>query len=633
MLAQAAVTRSVLDASIREGAELPVLLMTAAHLSQDYSLLRPEWRPNVVYGKLRCDVSETERENILRECARVMKAFQSENMRVPPLTFDAVHRIATWAVGNEIEPFVPLLKEEMVVDTDARRPDWSKDEVAPDRPFNVAVIGGGESGIIAALRLRQAGVAFTLYDKNEDLGGTWLENTYPGCRVDINSYVYSYACEPRVWSEYFGRQPEVLEYLQSFARKHGIYDSAALGSRVKSAHWNEEDASWKLVVECDGRSTSVVHQAVIYAVGQLNRPAFPDIAGIHDFAGSAFHSAQWDHRADLKGKRVGVIGTGASACQFTPRIAEIATSVTVFARTTTWLLPTPELHDAVPASARWLMENIPTYLQWYRASMLMMQGPGLLDRVTLDPSFPASETAISQANDGLRATFQNWMEPQISDRPDLRDAVIPTSPVGAKRILRDNGSWIGTLKRANVEAVRTRIEKIVPAGVVTADGRLHELDALIYGTGFQASSFLAPIEIIGREGKNLHRCWAENPRAYLGGTVPNFPNMFMIYGPNTNLVVHGGSVILFSELSAKYILNAMLTLLQSGARSLDVTTDAFETYNARVDETNARRAWGYSTVNSWYKNKQGRVTQNYPFTIAEYWQRTDRFDKDHYRFR
>jgi len=246
--------------------------------------------------------------------------------------------------------------------------------------------------------------------------------------------------------------------------------------------------------------------------------------------------------------------------------------------------------------------------------------------------FPRADTTAEKLG-GLRAAFQNWMEPQISDRPDLREAVIPNSPVGAKRILRDNGSWIRTLKRANVETVRTRIEKIAPDGVVTADGRLHPLDVLIYGTGFQASNFLAPIEIVGRDDRNLHRCWNENPRAYIGGTVPGFPNMFMIYGPNTNLVVHGGSVILFSELSAKYILNAVLALLEAGKRSLDVTEEAFETYNDRVDETNARRAWGYSSVNSWYKNKKGRVTQNYPFTISEYWQRTNRFDKDDYRFR
>jgi 4-hydroxyacetophenone monooxygenase len=622
----------VLDEHIRQGAELPVLLMTAAHLTGDYSLLRPEWKPTVVFGKLRCEVPPAERETILRECARRLERFTVQCAEPPRPTFDAIHRIATWAVGKEIEPYIPLLAEEMVMGKDPRRPAWSKDVVSPDRDFSIAIIGGGESGIIAALRLKQAGVPFTLYDKNAELGGTWLENTYPGCRVDINSYVYSYACEPRIWPEYFGRQPDVLEYLQTFAAKHSLYEHAALSSEVKTARWDEETGTWSLTIERDGSSETRCHHSLIYAVGQLNRPALPDISGLADFAGTAFHSARWDHAADLRGKRVGVIGTGASACQFIPKVAEIADSVCVFARTTTWLLPTPELHDFVPASARWLMANLPAYLQWYRSSMLMMQGPGLLDRVTIDPAYPASETAISEANDGLRAAFQNWMEPQIADRADLRDAVIPSSPVGAKRILRDNGTWIRTLKRPNVEAVRTRIERIASEGVVTTDGNLRPLDVLIYGTGFQASGFLAPIEILGRDGRDLHRCWNEDPRTFLGGTVPGFPNMFMIYGPNTNLVVHGGSVILFSELSAKYILGAVLALLETGKKSLDVTEEAFETYNARVDETNARRAWGYSSVNSWYKNKQGRVTQNYPFTISEYWQRTERFDKNDYRF-
>jgi 4-hydroxyacetophenone monooxygenase len=623
---------SVLDAHIRAGAELPVLLMTTAHLTGDYSVLRPNWRPTPVFGKLRCEVALDDQENILRECASRLSRFYTEKRKPQRLSFDVLHRIASWAVGKEIEPYIPLLCEEMVIDQDLRRPVWSKDQVAPGRAFNVAIIGGGESGIVAATRLKQAGVSFTLYEKNVELGGTWLENGYPGCRVDINSYVYSYACSPRVWPEYFGQQPEVLEYLQSFARQHGVYDHVTLGCEVKSARWEEQGSHWELVIERNGRRERRTHHAVIFAVGQLNRPAIPDIAGVQDFAGNAFHSARWDHGADLRGKKVGVIGTGASACQFIPKVAEISESVSVFARTTTWLLPTPELHDAVPESARWLMTNLPAYLQWYRASMLMMQGPGLLDRITLDPSFPASETAISESNDALRAVFQNWIEPQIADRPDLRDAVIPTSPVGAKRILRDNGTWIRTLKRDNVQTVRSRIEKILPNGIATADGRIHDLDVLIYGTGFQASKFLAPIEIVGRNGLNLHDSWAENPRTYLGGTVPGFPNLFMIYGPNTNLVVHGGSIILFSELSTKYIMNAVLSLLQSQKGSLEVTNDAFEIYNARVDETNARRAWGYSSVNSWYKNKTGRVTQNYPFTIAEYWQRTSQFDADSYRF-
>ncbi|PZP42665.1 MAG: NAD(P)/FAD-dependent oxidoreductase [Azospirillum brasilense] len=633
-MTDAAEIMALLEGHLRAGAELPVLLMATAHLTGDYSLLTPGRRPGVVFSKLRCEVEPEEREAILAACTKRLRGFFAAGAPVPALTFDVLHRIATWAVGKDIELFVPLLAEEMVLSgQDPRRPGWSKARISPDRPFSVGIVGGGESGIIAAIRLAQAGIPYTLYEKNDALGGTWLENHYPGCRVDINSYVYSYASVPFAWPEYFGQQREVLAYLQEVARQHGVDRQTRFGCMVQAACWDEAASTWQLRLVGNSDNTVHTHQAVIFAVGQLNRPALPDIPGRDDFAGPAFHSACWNHAAELDGKDVGVIGTGASACQFVPKVAERARSVRVFARTTTWLLPTPELHEAVPDSALWLMANLPAYQQWYRASMLMMQGPGLLDRVTLDPAYDASERAISESNDALRASLQGWIEAQIADRPDLRDALIPDSPVGAKRILRDNGSWIQALRRGNLRVVRTRIERIVPDGVVTTDGERHRLDVMIYGTGFQAARFLHPMTITGRGGMDLHAYWGENPRAYLGLTVPNFPNMFVMYGPNTNLVVHGGSIILFSELSMKYVLDALRCLLEDGTNSLEVRDDIHKTYNARVDATNARRAWGYSNVSSWYKNSEGQVTQNFPFTIAEYWQRTDRFERDEYILR
>ena len=623
-----------LDERINRGSDLPVLLMTAAHLTGDFSLLRPEWKPTPVFGKLRCDVSEAEQDKIVDICRNAFAAFRAGGRAAPPITFDALHRIAAWAVGKDIEPYIPLIAEEMVLDgRDLRRPAWDKNRIAPDRPFSVAIVGGGESGIIAAIRLKQAGVPFTLYEKNIDLGGTWLENNYPGCRVDINSYVYSYASAPHIWPEYFGQQPDVLEYLQGVASAQSIYEHVLFGREIKAARWDEASATWTLTIDNGGHEERQSHDLVVFAVGQLNRPALPDIAGRARFAGPAFHSARWDHSVDLAGKNVGVIGTGASACQFAPKAAAVAKSVSIFSRTTTWLLPTPELHDAVPDGTRWLMAEFPAYLLWYRASMLIMQGPGLLDRITLDPDYAASETAISESNDVLRSAFQAWIEPRIAARPDLRDATIPTSPVGAKRILRDNGNWLRTLQRNNVSVVRTPIREIVDDGIVTEDGAHHPLDVILYGTGFQASRFLQPIEIYGRDGADLHAVWGENPRAYLGLTVPRFPNMFTMYGPNTNLVVHGGSIILFSELSTKYIVNAIQYMLERDQSVIDVKDDIYDCYNARVDETNGRRAWGYSSVRSWYKNADGRVTQNYPFTIAEYWQRTNRFDSENYHVR
>ena len=621
-----------LAARIAAGAELPVLMMTAAHLTGDYSLLRHDTRPLPVFGVLKPVGDDAAQAALMATAARQVAAFVLSGQPVPPLSFDVLHRIAGWATGADSERFVPLFQEEMVFDRDLREPRWRKERVAPDRPFSVGIVGGGESGIILSARLRQAGVHHVVYDKNADLGGTWLENDYPGCRVDINSYLYSYASGPRVWSEYYGQQGEVLAYLQEFARAHGVYDQARLGARVAEARWDEAAARWRLSVEAGGASESAEHDLLVFAVGQLNEPALPRIVGRDSFAGPAFHSARWDHDIDFAGKTVGVIGTGASACQFIPRLADMAARVRIFCRTSTWLLPTEELHEPVAEATRWLMDAVPAYHRWYRGSKILMHAPGMLERITVDPAYGASETALSAVNAQLRGDFEAWMRPQMGERSDLEGVVIPSSPVGAKRILRDNGTWIRTLRRDDVEVVSGAIDAITPAGVRTADGTEHGCDVLVYGTGFNATRFLAPVHVVGRDGADLNATWGDDPRAYLGMAIPRFPNMFTMYGPNTNLVVHGGSMILFSELSAKLVLGVVHKMLAEDVATVEVRPDAFEEYNERVDATNATRAWGFSAVNSWYKNSKGRVTQNYPFSIFEYWQRTAAIDEAAFRW-
>jgi len=609
---------------IFNGADLPVLLMAVAHRTGDLSILRDEWRPVDVLGVARCNVSASEEQKIRETCIKYLERYEANAAPLARPTYDLLRGIGQWFLGNAIEPYIPLLAEELVVgNDDLRKPQWNKANIAPERPFHVAIIGAGESGIIVALRLKQAGVPFVIYEKNRDVGGTWYENKYPGCRVDINSFVYSYACAPRVWSDYFGTQPENLEYLRQVARESGIYEHIRFGVEVTDASWNEEDQSWRLTVHDEHGTESAMQDMVVFAVGQLNRPKLPDIPGRENFDGAAFHSAQWDHTIDLRGKRVGVIGTGASACQFIPQVAKVAEKVSVFVRTATWLLPTPELHERVEGSARWLMENLPGYQLWYRASLLMLQTPGLLEHVVVDKAYPANEHAVSETNAFIRKELQGWLESQITDRPDLREAVVPNSPVGAKRILRDNGSWIRTLKRDNVEVVKTGIEGITTSGIRGVDGTHREFDVILYGTGFQASKFLFPISVKGVEGRSLHDVWETGARAYLGMAIPGFPNMFCMYGPNTNLVVHGASIVMFSELTAKYIVDAVRLLLETKARKMEVRDEVYSTYNQRVDLANNQRAWGFSAVNSWYKDSHGRVTQNYPFTAAEFWQRTN----------
>lgn len=606
------------------GADLPTLLMTVAHLTGEPGLLRPEWRPEVdISGVAVSRLAGAEEAAARAACLAGLKRFRDGGRAVPARpSYDELERAATWLLGEAIAPYLPLAHEELVADgEDPREPGWHKDALAPGRDFHVAIIGAGESGLALAFRLKQAGVPFTIYEKNAELGGTWLENDYPGCRVDINSFYYSYAFARRTWRDYYSTSGDVLAYLREVAVEAGLYEHIRFDTEVRAARWDEAHRRWTLELSSGGRTERVTSNMAVSAVGQLNRPKLPDIPGIDTFEGPAFHSARWDHDVALEGKRVAVIGTGASAVQFIREIAKRDCDVTVFARTTNWLLPTPDLLQPIGESKAWLLDNLPNYALWYRAALVLVQSVGFLDDIAVDPDYPPTERAVSARNDALREAFTAWMEPQIADRPDLRDAVIPDSPVGAKRIIRDDGSWIATLKRDNVHVERERIAAITPAGIRLVDGTEHDVDVIIYGTGFHASEFLMPMQVTGRDGADLHETWGDDARAYLGTAIPGFPNLFCMYGPNTNLVVYG-SIIMFSEQTAQYIVDAARVLLEGGHDGLEVRADVFERYNERVDERNRNIAFGFSSVNSWYKNSAGRVTQNFPFHAWEFWRRT-----------
>ncbi len=615
-------------------ADLPALLMTVAHLTGDAGVLRPEWKPRIeLAGVARCDVDADTEARIRAECLQRLMAFAASGRPVPATPTPAqLARMGEWLMGPAIEPYLPLVAEELVAgQDDLRRPRWSKAGLAPERPFHVAIIGAGESGLALAWRLQQAGVPFTIYEKNHDVGGTWLENHYPGCRVDINSFYYSFAFARRHWGHYYSPAADVQQYLQDVARQAGLLEHIRFNTEVRAARWDEQAGEWLLELNGPDSAGQVRSNVTVFACGQLNRPKIPAIAGQERFKGPAFHSARWDHDVDLRGKRVGVIGTGASAVQFIRELAREGVDLTVFARTTNWLLPTPDLTDAVSDSKAWLLENLPAYALCYRAALVLVQVVGFLDDIEVDPDYPPTERAVSARNEALRAAITAWMEPQFADRPDLADVIIPDSPVGAKRIVRDNGEWIQTLKRDNVRMVREGIDSFTEDGIRCANGDEHALDVIIYGTGFKASEFLMPIEVTGRDGRDLHALWQDDARAYVGATVPGFPNLFCMYGPNTNLVVYG-SIIMFSELTANYIVDALRVLLESGHRSLEVREDVYEAFNARMDERNRKIAFGFSSVNSWYKNSHGRVTQNFPFHAWDFWRRTHELDSADYAF-
>ena len=533
--------------------------------------------------------------------------------------------------GAEVDDYLELLREELNLGEDLRTPTWTRDEIAPDRPFRVALIGAGMSGLVAAHRLRQAGLDVVVVEKNDDVGGTWYENTYPGCRVDVSNHFYSYSFAQRLdWPDHFSPQPVLLDYFRRFADDNDLRPLIRFSTEVTAIELDESTMTWRLeLLGPDGEDTLEAN-AVVSAVGQLNRPNMPDIPGIDSFEGPSFHSARWDHDVDLRGKHVTVIGTGASAAQFIPEVAKEAGQLTVFQRTPAWFLPTPDYHDAVAPEAQWLFRNVPGYANWYRYFIFWQNVEGVRAAALVDPEWDGGEQSVSLVNDGARQILTAYIHMQFADMPELLPHVVPEYPPFAKRFIRDDGAWAEALRRDNVTLVTARIAAVTPDGVATVDGEVHEADVIVYGTGFTASDFLMPMKVVGRGGVELHEKWKGDARAMLGITLPQFPNLFLLYGPNTNIVVNG-SITYFSECEVHYIVGCLRELLAQGARALEPTEEAHDAFNERVDAQNLQMAWGASKVNSWYKNATGRSAQNWPFSLLEYWQLTRQPDLSQYQ--
>jgi 4-hydroxyacetophenone monooxygenase len=607
-----------------QDAFLPALLPALAQATGDFSILRESLRPpgvapGVQQGGM-TPAQQAEARDVAFDALRRLRDGNVERQEIP--IEEALLRITAWMTGSPApEDYIPLLLEELAPeDQDARAPRWQKD---PAIPFHVIIIGAGMSGVLAGIRLKQAGVPFTVIEKNADIGGTWLENTYPGARVDVSNAFYSYSFAQKIdWPTHYSTQPVLLEYFQECAREFGVREHVQFNTEVTLLEWDDDRAEWAVHIRrADGREEQLRANAVISAVGQLNRPKIPEIRGSERFRGPAFHSARWDHSVDLRGKRVAVIGTGASAAQFIPEVAQVAAELVIFQRTPNWYVPVPHYHDEVPEGLRWLFAHVPHYAHWYRFWLFWNTTDGLLAAARVDPNWPDKSRSVGPENENLRILLSAYLQMQFADRPDLLPKVMPDYAPAAKRLILDNGIWAQTLKRPNVRLVTEKIREVTETGVVTDDGTEHPADVVIYGTGFQASKFLTPMRVLGREGRDLHQQWDGDARAYMGITVPGFPNFFLLYGPNTNIVVNG-SIIYFSECEVQYVMGCLKLLFDRGERALAVRMDVHDAYNERIDRGNLERVWGVATVNSWYRNEKGRSAQNWPFNLIEYWQQT-----------
>ena len=476
-------------------------------------------------------------------------------------------------------------------------------------PHRVVIIGAGFGGIGMAIALKRAGLDdFVILDRADDLGGTWRDNSYPGLTCDIPSQLYSFSFQPWRWTRRFPPRDEILAYLHALVADHGLRPHLRLNSGVAAAEFDEHRALWTLTLG-DGQTLQAC--AVISAVGQLGNPVLPEIPGRDDFAGPSWHSARWNHDIDLAGRRVAVVGTGASAIQFVPEIAKVAAHVDVYQRSAPYVLPKADRPYGDRELA--LFDRVPAVRKADRLR-IFLYGELLTSGFVLSPKLLAAPMAMWRRQ--LRV---------IAD-PGLRARCVPDYVMGCKRVVFSN-DWYPALARPDVELITDRIERIVPDGVLTADGAAHPADVLVYATGFRATQFLTPMQVRGRGGRSLHQAWRDGAQAYLGITVAGFPNFFMLYGPNTNL--GGNSILYMLEGQIGYVLGALQALSASNLAWLDVRPEVQESYDDWVQSASRSSVWE-TGCHSWY-TVAGRNVNNWPDHTFLYRRRVRRFDLAAYR--
>ncbi len=614
----AAIAAALTDVSV------PTLLLSLVHITGDPSWIRGALRPQGLFlNEVQGFMSEEAKAEARRLAFDVIRAYRDGGCKLPPPPGPALIReMMSWLVCTEVpDEYVPMMLEEMELEgRDERAVAWDDVPASARADFPVVVIGCGQSGLLAGIRLREAGIPFTILEKNPGVGGTWWENRYPGCRVDVGNHFYCYSFEPSDhWTEFFSQQPELQAYFESVMDRHGVRPHVRWETEVVGARWDEAKALWNVRIRRkDGGEETLTARAVISAVGQLNRPQLPDIPGVEDFAGPSFHSSQWDHDVDYRGKRVAVIGAGASGFQIVPTIAPDVAQLTVFQRTAQWMFPNPNYHEKVGPGVKWALRHLPFYGRWYRFLLFWPGCDGGLVAARIDPDWKG-EGAVSAANEATRQIFTQWITSQVNGDPELVAKVVPNYPATGKRTLQDNGSWLRALTRDNVELVRSGIDRIEQDAVVGSDGTRYEVDLIVYATGFQANRFLFPIEIVGRGGAVLAETWGERPAAYLGITVPGFPNLFCMYGPGTNLA-HGGSLIFHSECQMRYISGCLKALITGGHLAMEPTQAAHDDYYQRTQKELAGMVWSHPSIeHSWYKNAEGKIHILSPWRLVDYW--------------
>lgn len=613
-------------------ANVPTMLMVLVQLTGELRWLEEPYRPGRTRGLGDNDTGGLDapvQDEIRAAALDAILAWQAGRpVAIPEPDPELLVRMVAVSMGDPVPPeYAPLMAHELAHGTAAPA---SEPPVDAPAGFRVLVIGAGVSGLCAAVRLGEAGIPYTVIERNDTVGGTWLENRYPGCGVDTPSHLYSYSFAPADWPHYFATRDEVFGYLERVATDHDVWPHVEFGSEVVGAGYEPHRQRWAVQVrDAAGRVRTEHADVVISAVGAFNKPRTPDLPGLADFRGAVAHTARWPDGLDLTGRRVAVIGNGASAMQLVPAVADEAKSVTVFQRSPQWVAPFEQFHLPVPDPVRQLLRAVPLYRAWYRMRLTWTFNDKIHGALQKDPAWPHPDRSVSEVNEAHRSFFTRHMVTELGDRQDLLDDVLPDYPPFGKRMLLDNG-WFRALTRDDVHLVRDPIDAVTPDGVRTGTGTVHEADVLVLATGFDVVRFLAPMDIRGRSGAALREVWDDDDaRAYMGTAVPDFPNFFCLYGPNTQ-AGHGGSLIFYMEMQMHYVMSLVRPIAAGAAGAVEVRPEVYDRWGTEVDAAHERMIWTHEGMDTYYRNPRGRVVVINPFRVIDYWAMTRRADLDEY---
>ncbi|MFF3566559.1 flavin-containing monooxygenase [Nocardia jiangxiensis] len=611
-------------AHITESANVPTLLMVLYQVTGDRRWLAAPYLPTRTKGLGDHDTGGLP-EDVQAEIRQAaVDAFDHLLHGRPPAidvpTSEQTAEMLGVCVGEPVDDsYGVMLAEEFRRRVGAAGED-SRLEARVPGDFRVLVIGSGVSGIIAAQRFQEMGVPYLMVDKHDSPGGNWLDNRYPGAGVDTPSHLYSYSFAPHDWGHHFELRASLEEYFGKAFDLVGARPNARFGTEVVRAEYDEAEARWRVTLRAaDGTTEVLPFNAIVSAVGMLNRPKLPAVSGLDRFRGPSFHSSDWPADLDIAGKRVAVIGNGASAMQIVPAIAGQVGQLTIFQRTPQWIAPFDKFQQPIDEGSRYLLRTFPIYRTWYWLKLYWQFGDKVLDSLRKDPEWPHPERAVNARNDGHREYFTQYIRDELGDRTDLFDKTLPTYPPYGKRILLDNG-WYRALRRPNVTLVTDAVESVGETGVVTCSGAAYDADILVWATGFDATRFVSSLDVIGRGGVTLRQAWDDDDaRAYLGVTVPGFPNLFLIGGPNS--FPGSGSFMYFMEVQMGYIARLFASMFAAGAAAIDVRKDVYEEYSDLVDRTSELTVWTHPGTNTYFRNARGRLLFVSPFRNVEYWTR------------